>query len=72
VQRKIGLSSKARAALKNQTAGFSAKSYHKLGRKIQVHHNTVKMYLTKMGVHPKKIALKTTARQQSVIKGGRQ
>jgi hypothetical protein len=52
VERKIGSgkkcalsSSKVRAALKKQTAGRSAKSYRKLGRKIQeiqVHHNTVK------------------------------
>jgi hypothetical protein len=36
----------------------------------QVHHNTVKKYFTKMGVHrkAKKSAPKTTARQQSVIK----
>jgi hypothetical protein len=27
-----------------------SKSYRELGRKIQVHHNTVKKYLTKMGV----------------------
>jgi hypothetical protein len=44
-------SSKVRAALKKQTAGRSAKSYRELGRKIQVHHNTVKKYLTKMGIH---------------------
>jgi DNA-binding CsgD family transcriptional regulator len=42
-----------RAALKKQTAGRSAKSYRELGRKIQVHHNTVKKYLTKIGVHRK-------------------
>jgi hypothetical protein len=56
--------------LKKQTAGRSAKSYRELGRKIQVHHNTVKKYLTKMGVHrkAKKSAPKTTVRQQSVIK----
>jgi DNA-binding transcriptional regulator YhcF (GntR family) len=63
-------SCKIRAALKNHTTGRSAKSYRELGQKIQVHHNTVKKYLTKMGVHhkTKKSAPKTTARQQSVIK----
>jgi hypothetical protein len=30
--------------------GRSAKSYREFGRKIQVHHNTVKKYLTKMEV----------------------
>jgi hypothetical protein len=40
------------------------------GQKIHVHGNTIKEYLTKMGVHrnPKKSAPKTTAHQQSVIK----
>jgi hypothetical protein len=38
---------------KKQTAGRSAKSYHELGWKIQVHHNTLKKYLTKMGVYRK-------------------
>jgi hypothetical protein len=47
------LNSKVRAALKKQTAGRSAKSYRELGRKIQVHHNTVKLYMTKMRVHCK-------------------
>jgi hypothetical protein len=63
-------SSKVRAALKKQTAGRSAKSYHELGWKIQVHHGTVKNYLTKMRVHRKaqKPPPKTIARQQSVIK----
>jgi hypothetical protein len=37
--------SKVRAALKKQTAGRSAKSYRKLGRKIQFQHNTVQKYL---------------------------
>jgi hypothetical protein len=47
--KKCTLSSfKVRAALKEQTAGRSAKSYRELGRKIQVHLNTVKKYLTKM------------------------
>jgi hypothetical protein len=77
VERKIGSgkkralsSSKVRAALKKQTTGRSAKFYRELGRKIQVHHNTVKKYLTKKGGHrkAKKSAPKTTARQQSVIK----
>jgi hypothetical protein len=56
--------------MKKQTASRSAKLYRELGRKIQVHHNTVKKYLTKMRVHrkAKKIAPKTTAHQQSVIK----
>jgi DNA-binding transcriptional regulator YhcF (GntR family) len=58
-------SSKVRAALKKQTAGRSAKSYRELGWKIQVHHNTVKKYLTKIRVHRK---AKKSARQQSVIK----
>jgi hypothetical protein len=69
--KKCALSSyKVRAALKKQTVGRSAKSYRELGRKIQVHHNTVKKYLTKMGVHrkAKNSSPKTTARQQSVIK----
>jgi hypothetical protein len=64
-------SSKVRVALKKQTASRSAKSYHELGRKNQVHHYTVKKYSTKIGVHrkaKKKIAPKTTTRQQSVIK----
>jgi hypothetical protein len=63
-------SSKVRAALKKQTAGRSPKSYRELERKIQVHHNTIKKYLPKMEVHrkSKKSALKTTARQQTVIK----
>jgi hypothetical protein len=63
-------SSKFRAALKKQTAVHSAKSYRELGRKIQVQHNTVKKYLTKMGVHrkAKKSAPNTTARQKFVIK----
>jgi hypothetical protein len=62
--------SKVRAALKKQTVCRSAKSYRELGQKIQVNHNSVKKYLTKMGVHrkAKKFALKTTAHQQSVIK----
>jgi hypothetical protein len=47
------LSSKVRDALKKQTAGRSAKSYRELGQHIQVHHNTVKKYLTKMSVHRK-------------------
>jgi hypothetical protein len=40
------------------------------GPKIQVHHNTVKKYLTKIEVHQKakNSAPKTTARQQSIIK----
>jgi phage gp16-like protein len=46
-------SSKVRVALKKQTAGRSTKSYRELRRKIQVLHNTVKKYLTKMGVHRK-------------------
>jgi hypothetical protein len=56
--------------LKKQTAGHSTKSYRELGRKIQVHHNTFKKYLTKTRVHrkAKKFAPKTTSRQQSVIK----
>jgi hypothetical protein len=39
-------------------------------QKIKVHHNTVKKYLTKMGVlsKAKKSAPKTTARQKSIIK----
>jgi DNA-binding CsgD family transcriptional regulator len=37
----------------NKTAGRSAKSYRELSRKIQVHHNTVKKYLTKMEVRRK-------------------
>jgi hypothetical protein len=51
--------------LKKQTASWS-----ELGWKIQVHHNTLKNYLTKMGVHrkAKKSAPKPTARQQSVNK----
>jgi hypothetical protein len=63
-------SSKGCAALKKQTAGCSSKPHRELGRKIQVHHKTVKKYSTKMGVHrkAKKFAPKTTARQQSVIK----
>jgi hypothetical protein len=50
--------------------GRSAKSYRQLGRKIKVHHNTVKKYWTKMRVHrkAKKSAPKTTARQKTVIK----
>jgi hypothetical protein len=42
----------------------------KLGGKVEVHSKTVKKYLKKMGVHRKanRSALKTTARQQSVIK----
>jgi hypothetical protein len=77
VDRKIGSgkicalsSSKVCAALKKQTAGRSAKLYRELGRKIQVHHDTDKKYLTKMRVHRKaqKPPPKTTARQQSVIK----
>jgi hypothetical protein len=39
----------------------------KMKRKIQVHHNTVRKYFTKMEIH-RKAAPKTTARQQSVIK----
>jgi hypothetical protein len=69
--RKCALSSsKAPAALRKQTVGCSAKSYRELERKIQGHHNAVKKYLTKKGVHrkAKKFAIKTTARQQSVIK----
>jgi DNA-binding CsgD family transcriptional regulator len=46
--------------------GRSRKSYRELGRKIQIHHNTVKKYLTKMGIQIRKIR---TVRQQSVIKG---
>jgi DNA-binding transcriptional regulator YhcF (GntR family) len=54
VEKKCALSSsKVHAALKKQTAGRSAKSYRELGRKIQVHHKTVKKYLTKMEVHCK-------------------
>jgi AraC-like DNA-binding protein len=73
VEKKIGSgkkcafsSSKVRAALKKQTASRSGKSYRELRRKIQVHHNTVKKYLTKMRVHSK--AKKSAARQQSIIK----
>jgi transposase len=71
VEKKIGSGkkcalslSKICVALKKQTAGRNAKSYRELRRKIQVHHNTVKKYLTKMGVHrkAKKSAPKTTAR----------
>jgi DNA-binding transcriptional regulator YhcF (GntR family) len=52
--------------------GRSAKSYRELGRKIQIHHNTVKKYLTKMEVRrkAKESAPETTARQQFVIKAG--
>jgi hypothetical protein len=77
VKRKIGSwkkcafsSSKVRAALKKQTPGCSANSYCESGKKIQVYHNTVKKYLTKVGVHhrkAKKSTPKTTTRQ-SVIK----
>jgi hypothetical protein len=68
-ERKID-SGKKCALLKKQTAGRSAKSYRELGWKIQVHLNTVKKYLTKIGVHrkTKKSASKSTARQQFVIK----
>jgi hypothetical protein len=54
--------SKAYAALKKQTVGCSGKSYRELERKILVHHNTVKKYLRKMGVHctAKKSAPKIT------------
>jgi hypothetical protein len=69
VKRKIGSekkcafsSSKVRAALKKQPGGRSAKSYRELGRKIQVHHNTVKKYLT--GVHCK--AKKSAPKPQHV------
>jgi hypothetical protein len=77
VERKIGSgekcalsSSEGRDVLKKQTAGHSAKSYRALGRKIQVYHNTVEKYLTKMRVFRKteNPAPKTTVRQQSVIK----
>lgn len=62
--------SKVRANLKQQTAGRSAKSYSELGRKFKVHRDTIKMYLTKMGVNrkAKKSAPKTTERQEAVIK----
>jgi DNA-binding transcriptional regulator YhcF (GntR family) len=60
VEKKIGSGkicalslSKIRVALKKQTAGRNVKSYRELGWKIQVHHNTVKKYLTKMGNHRK-------------------
>jgi hypothetical protein len=45
--------------LKKQTTGFSAKSYRELKRKIQVHHNTVKKYLTKMRVPPQSQNIRT-------------
>jgi hypothetical protein len=56
--------------VEKRTASHSRKWHRKLRQKMQVHHNTVKKYLTKMGVHRKgkKSAPKTTARQQSVIK----
>jgi hypothetical protein len=74
VERKIGSGKKCvlspSAALKKQTTGRTAKSYRELGQKIQVHHNTVKKYLTKIEVHCKaqESPPKTTTRQQSVIK----
>jgi DNA-binding transcriptional regulator YhcF (GntR family) len=45
--RKFTLSSiKFRAVWKKQTMGRNAKSYRELGRKILIHPNTVKKYLT--------------------------
>jgi hypothetical protein len=43
--------SKPCAALNKQKTSPSTKSYRKFWPKIQVHHNTVKKYLTKMVVH---------------------
>jgi hypothetical protein len=56
------LPSKSCATLKKQTAGCSAKSYRKLGQKIQIHHNTIKKYSKKMKIH-RKATPETTASQ---------
>jgi hypothetical protein len=71
VKKKFDLSSfKACAALRKQIAGCSARTYRELGRKIQIHHNTVNKYLTKIDGHckAKKSAPKTTViRHQSYV-----
>jgi hypothetical protein len=39
--------------VEKRTATHSGKWHRKLRQKMQVHHNTVQKYLTKMGVHRK-------------------
>jgi hypothetical protein len=56
---------------RNKQRLAAVKSYRELRLKIQMHYNTIKKYLTKIGEYrkAKKSATKTTARQQAVIKG---